>query len=180
MENGANIFISYAPDTKLLAEELTKALESHGFDPWVDFNGLHPGQQWREQLDRAVGDAQWLLILVGSASRATPWQEAEWGAALSRTWEDREKRLLPIVFGDSDPPPFLRNWVPLRVAPGTQSSTWTAQVMDVLRELRNDAVHTGPKNRAELRERLDEIKKAAEALRYGQTDAPPIQVDSSR
>jgi hypothetical protein len=73
MASGASVFISYASDTKPRAEELARALENQGLEPWVDFKDLHPGQQWREELERAIEEAQWFLILVGSASRATPW-----------------------------------------------------------------------------------------------------------
>lgn len=180
MASGASVFISYASDTKPLAEELTKALESQGIEPWVDFKDLHPGQRWREELERAVEEAHWLLILVGSESRATRWQEAEWSAALARTWVDREKQLLPIVFGKDDPPPFLRNWVALRVNPDTEASTWTRKVIDVLRNLRNETTHAGPKSREERQKRLEEIRKAVEALREGQSDAPPAAPDPSR
>ena len=180
MATGADVFISYASDTKLLAVELTKALESQGIEPWVDFKDLHPGQRWREQLERAVEDAQWVLILVGSDSRATPWQEYEWSAALARTWADREKRLLPIVFGQDDPPPFLRSWVALRVSPDTEASVWTGQVIDILRNLRNEAVHAPPKGRAERQKRLEEISEAVEALREREPNAPPASSDSSK
>jgi hypothetical protein len=46
--------------------------------------------------ERAIDAAQWFVILVGSKSRATPWQEAEWSAALARS-ADREKKVLPVV-----------------------------------------------------------------------------------
>src|SRR6266446_6666256 len=58
-----NVFISYASDTKPLAEELTRALESQGIEPWVDFKDLQPGQRWREELERAIDAAQWFVIL---------------------------------------------------------------------------------------------------------------------
>ena len=76
------------------------------------------------------------MILVGSKSRTTPWQEAGWSAALARSWADREKKLLPVVFGEGDPPPFLRNWVSLRIDPEREASTWTRNVLGALRNLR--------------------------------------------
>ena len=51
MATGTNVFISYASDTKPLAEELTRALESQGIEPWVDFKDLQPGQRRREELE---------------------------------------------------------------------------------------------------------------------------------
>ncbi|MCC6364902.1 MAG: toll/interleukin-1 receptor domain-containing protein [Bryobacterales bacterium] len=174
MASGTNVFISYASDAKPMAEELAEVLETQGMNPWVDFKDLHPGQRWKEELERAIDAAQWLVILVGTDSRATPWQEAEWSAALAHTWADHEKRLLPVVFGDSDPPPFLRNWVSLRINPQTESSTWTRHVLDTLRNFRNEAVHgVSARNREERLNRLDEVRKAAEELRKTQSAEPP-------
>jgi len=174
MATGTNVFISYASDTKPLAEELTRALESQGIEPWVDFKDLQPGQRWREELERAIDAAQWFVILVGAKSRATPWQEAEWSAALARSWADREKKVLPVVFGEGDAPPFLRNWVALRIDPEREASTWTRHVLGALWNLRNEAVHgINPQSREERHERLNDIRKAAEELRKGQPDEPP-------
>jgi TIR domain len=181
MANESSVFISYAADTKPLAEELTRALESQGIDAWVDFKDLRPGQRWKDELERAIGAAQWVLILLGPGNRATAWQEAEWSTALARTWADTEKRLLPVVFGHTEPPAFLRNWVSLRVDPAKEPSTWTRHVLDALRSVRNDAVHSvGVQNRRERQERLDEISKVAEELREGQPDESPIAIPKVR
>jgi hypothetical protein len=177
MAAGANVFISYASDTKPLAEELTRDLEKQGIRPWVDFKDLHPGQRLSEELHRAIDEAAWFVVLVGSTSRTTPWLEAEWSAALARTWESEDKRLLPVVFGDSQLPPFLRNWVALRVNPDTEASTWTRKVLDVLRSVRRaPAVHDAGKGRAEFQERLRELNHAAEALR----DDQPVRNSAER
>jgi len=177
MESGSSVFISYAADTKSRAQELTRALESQGIEAWVDFKDLRPGQRWRDELDRAIGSAVWLLILVGSGSRSTAWQEAEWSTALARSWSDNNKRLLPVVFGEAEPPPFLRDWVSLRVDPDKEPTTWTRHVLDALRSLRNEAAHDvlGQSRRARAK-RLDEISRAAEELRREAADASPIDV----
>ena len=174
MPTSTNVFISYASDTKPLAEELTKALESQGIEPWVDFKDLQPGQRWREELERAIDAAQTFVILVGSNSRGTPWQEAEWTAALASSWADREKKVLPVVFGEGEAPPFLRNWVSLRIDPEREASTWTRHVLGALSNLRSETPHgTNPQSREERHERLNDIRKAAEELRKGQPDEPP-------
>jgi hypothetical protein len=175
MANELSVFISHGTDTRPLAEELTRALESQGIEAWVDFKDLRPGQRWKDELERAIGDAQWFLILVGSGNRATAWQEAEWSTALARTWTDRDKRLLPIVFGQTEPPPFLRNWVSLRVDPTKEPSTWTRHVLDALRSARNEAIHgVDVQNRRERQRRLDEIRRVAEELRESPPDEPLI------
>ena len=55
MASGSSVFISYAADTKPLAEELTRALENQGIEAWVDFKNLRPGQRWKDELERALG-----------------------------------------------------------------------------------------------------------------------------
>jgi hypothetical protein len=180
MAIGANVFISYASDTKPLAEALTKELESQGIEPWVDFKDLHPGQRAREELERAIDKAVWFLVLVGSKSRTTPRLEAEWSAALARTWESQDKRLLPIVFGNGEPPAFLRNWVALRVNPDTEALTWTRKVLDVLRNVRTEAIHDASKGSKEFQRRLEELNDGVEALREGQPNPPSTERDVSK
>lgn len=172
MPSSADIFISYASDLQPMAEELTNALESQGLAPWSDFKDLRPGDNLQVEIEKALGEAKWVLILVGSDRRVSRRVEAEWSAALAAAWADPEKRLLPIVFGPEEPPPFLRNWVALQVSPGTETATWTRQVIDVLRNRRTDA-GAARQRREERRMRLEEIAHAVEALPEGPADAPP-------
>jgi TIR domain-containing protein len=125
---------------------------------------LHPEQRVSEELQRAADPAAWFVVLVGLKSRTTPWLEAEWSTALARTWESEDKRLLPIVFGDGQLPPFLRNWVALRVNPDTEASTWTRKVLDVLRSVRSaTSAHDAGKAVKNQRRHM-ELNHAAEAL----------------
>ncbi|MFN7926155.1 MAG: toll/interleukin-1 receptor domain-containing protein [Bryobacteraceae bacterium] len=176
MTNGPNVFISYASDTKPRAEELSRALESQGVGAWVNFKSLRPGQKWKEELEHAIKVAQWVVILLGSEDRAASWQDAEWRAALAGTWSDQEKRLLPVLFGDLEPPPFLRNWVPLRVKPDTEAATWTQNVLDVVRNPQiKSAYRVTARSLAERRKRMAEINRAAERMRKAELrDRPPV------
>jgi hypothetical protein len=159
------VFISYAHDTKPLAEELTQALLHRGIQTWVDFNNLKPGDECQLELDRAIKNAQSFLILVGPKSRGTPWQEAEWTALLTKAWADSEKRLLPVIVGSSEPPPFLRNWVSLRVDPSEEPQTWTHRVADALGSIHSPTARgLTAKSKREREKRLNEISEAVKAL----------------
>lgn len=176
MAGESSVFISYTNGTKPRAQELTRALESEGIESWVDFKDLRPGQRWKEELDRAIMAARFVVILVGADNRATAWQEAEWSTALARSWEDSDKRLLPVVFGETETPPFLRNWVPLRVASDQDPATWTHRVLDALQEGRGEvAKEVAGQNRRERQNRLDEIGRAARELRHDAPDELPIE-----
>jgi hypothetical protein len=161
MATESDVFISYAEDTKPLAEELTKALEKQRFQAWADFKDLQPGARWRDEIERSLDKASWLLILVSPRSRATGWQEAEWRAALTKVWSDSDKRLWPVVVGGTEPPPFLWSWVSLTIDPAKEPANWTRRVLDVLRWQPSEGMHDlRDENRA--RRRLDEIGRAAE------------------
>jgi len=176
MEN-ASVFISHGSDTEVLAEELARDLRGQGMEPWIDSERLHAGQPWREELEHALDKAGWVVILVRPDSPVTPWQQFEWSAVLARVWTDPEKRLLPVVFGKNDPPPFLRSWRAVVVdynEPGCQVSSWTRRVVDALRTSRGEAARDADlQSREERRQRLDEISRAAEELRQRQPGEPP-------
>ena len=143
-------------------------------EPWVDFKDLRPGQRFREELEIALDAAQWLVILVGPDSRPTPWQEEEWSAALAHTWADSGKKLLPVIFGENDPPPFLRSWVSLRIDPEAETSAWTRRVLDTLGNSQDPpSSGMGPRSRELRRNWLEEVQRAAEQLWERQPAEPP-------
>jgi len=160
-----NVFVSYASDTRPLAEELTRALNNEGIESWVDFKDLQPGQQSQVELDRAIDHAQCFLILVGPKSPSSRWLEEEWRKCLTNAWTDSGKRVLPVVVGSSDPPPFLRNWVSLKVDPTAEPLTWTKRVVDALESI-NSKVPKGldSKSRRQRDKRLLEMSAAIELL----------------
>lgn len=165
MTADSDVFISYAADTKPLAEQLTAALQKQGMHAWADFKDLRPGQRWQDELERALESAGWFVILVSPQSYATPWQESEWRAALTKVWSDPHKTIIPVVVGGGDAPPFLRNWVSLRIDPTAPPADWTREVLEALRSRRNESAHArSPQDRWEREKRLDEISRAAREL----------------
>jgi hypothetical protein len=176
MATDSDVFISYAADTKPLAEELARALQRQGMESWAAFKDLQPGQNILEELERAIATSRWLLFVIGPNSLASRWQEAEWRAALASSWEHSEKKMLPVVVGGAEPPPFLRNWVSLNVDPATEPVVWTHHVLDVLRSAGNRTAALSPKDQHERQLRMAEIGKAAEALRTLEPEEPPVSL----
>lgn len=171
MATESDIFISYATDTKPFAEQLAQALQQQGFHAWADFKDLRPGQVFRNELERALDNARSFLILVSPASRASAWQDAEWRAALVKVWSDSNKRMIPVVVGGAEPPPFLRNWVSLRVDPAAEPQNWTRHVVNALRLAPDSSVQAPSAENLRVRQRrLDEIGHMAEELRKNEPD----------
>lgn len=160
-----DVFISYASDTKPLAEQLAETLRDEGIDTWADFKDLKPGQLIRDEVEGALNRADSFVIIVGPHSTASRWAELEWQLALRKAWSDPGKRLIPVVVGENEPPPFLRDWVALRVNP-SDSSEWTSQVLQLLRAAPTRVQHGFSSVELETRhKRLGEIALAAEELR---------------
>lgn len=166
MARSNNVFISYAADTKPLAEELTLALQREGIHTWADFKDLKPGQRWKDEVEHALDDAQSVVILVSPDSRSTRWADVEWRLALTKAWSDSDKVLIPVVVGGSEAPPFLRDWVSLRIDPSAEPTRWTSDILNVLRSARNRVVHgSGIREQPERNQRLAEIARATEEVR---------------
>ena len=159
MASQPDVFISYAADTKPLAEELTRVLQREGIDAWADFKDLKPGRFWKDEIEQAVERAHSFVILLSPQSRASRWNESEWQAALTSVWSDSNKMILPVMVGGSEPPPFLRNWVSLNIAADAETAQWTSQVLQVLRSRRNKVDNPDQRER---QQRFDEMERAAE------------------
>ena len=165
MARFSDVFISYAADTKPLAEELTLALQREGINTWADFKDLKPGQLWKDEIEHALENARSVVILVSTDSQSTRWADLEWRLALTKAWSDSDKVLIPVVVGASEAPPFLRDWVSFRIDPNA-GPQWTADILKVLRSARNRVVHgTGRREQQERHARLDEIARATEEMR---------------
>jgi len=75
MARFSDVFISYAADTKPLAEELTLALQREGINTWADFKDLKPGQLWKDEIEHALENARSVVILVSPDSQSTRWAD---------------------------------------------------------------------------------------------------------
>ena len=50
MDSEKTIFISYANEDSEIAKKLYYDLKKEGFIPWIDFEDLKPGQNWKDAI----------------------------------------------------------------------------------------------------------------------------------
>ena len=175
----SNVFLSYAADTKPLAEEIARVLRNQGIQTWADFKDLHPDSLCRDEVEQALQRAQSFIILVGPSDRTTRWQQWEWRSALEQVWTDSAKSLIPIVVGEGELPPFLRRWAALRIDPEDRSFKWADHLVGVLRTSGNNTrLGLTAKDKQVLRDRLDEIALAAVELEKMETRKYSSEVDA--
>jgi hypothetical protein len=161
-------------DAKPWAAKLSESLESKGVSTWTDFKNIRPGQRWLEEIQRALDNARYFLIVVGPKNTIGEWQDREWQGALQRTWTDPNKRIIPILINDATPPSFLKNWVFVRMQPGKTESSSMDQIYDAIQGTgsgRQGAFtkQSGKPDKA-FQNRLEEIEDVAKQLRSNQEE----------
>ena len=52
----SQVFISYAHKDEKFAAMLKKQLSDAGFEPMIDSDFLHPGEDWQQEIDAAIHD----------------------------------------------------------------------------------------------------------------------------
>jgi hypothetical protein len=87
---------------------------------WSDFQNVSPGERLYDQLQLALDEAKFYLIVVGQRHIMRDGQDQEWQGALERTWTDPGQRIIPILVENAAAPAFLRNWAPFRIEAGTR------------------------------------------------------------
>lgn len=62
------IFISYAKEDFIYAERLYNYLEDNGFKPWIDKEGILPGQDWNFVIKKELREANYIILILSDIS----------------------------------------------------------------------------------------------------------------
>ena len=97
------VFISYSRKDFYFAESLAFHLAERGIESWLDANHLTPGGEWGEEIDRALDEAQTVILVATPASMRSAYVESEWKRALAQG-----DRLVVALFRSCKLPPELQ------------------------------------------------------------------------
>src|SRR5262245_40221241 len=106
------IFISHSNRDEVPLDRLVKELKDAGHTVWYDRGGLKPGDQWREEIRRALHDAQAAVILFAENALTSSWVIAETTILTWRRAVDRSFVVIPVLLTPVTPE-ALRKAVPL-------------------------------------------------------------------
>ncbi len=67
-ENPPQIFIAHANEDKPLVRKLYAKLVEAGYKPWFDEEDLLPGQNWREEIPKALKNSDLFIACLSSTS----------------------------------------------------------------------------------------------------------------
>ena len=96
---GKSVFISYRrAASSAFALLLKDRLSAEGFDVFLDMQSLEPGEEWLNQLEQTVINADVFICLVGPGTLDSPHvrQEIVWALASN-------VRVIPVLHGGSTP-----------------------------------------------------------------------------
>ena len=99
----SQIFLSYARDDVEAAKRLAEGISQAGHDVWWDRN-LHAGSRFTEEIDRALKEAEAVIVLWSETSVGSAWVQDE--AAEGRD----SGRLVPVTLGSAKPPLGFRQF----------------------------------------------------------------------
>ena len=62
------VFLCHASEDKAAVRKLRRKLQQSGIDPWMDENKLLPGQQWQDEITRALRTCDAVLVCISRGS----------------------------------------------------------------------------------------------------------------
>lgn len=112
------VFLCHARDDKLKTRELYRYLRKRGIQPWLDAEDLVGGQNWREEIPKAIKTSDAIIICLSKNSiNKEGYVQAEITFALEKALEIPPGRIfiIPALFEECEVPDSLEHfqWVEL-------------------------------------------------------------------
>ncbi len=99
-----SVFISYSRKDFYFAESLAFHLDREGIPTWLDANHLAPGGDWAAEIDRALDEAQTVVLVLTPDSMRSEYVRREWQRAVAHG-----DRLILALFRSCKLPPELQH-----------------------------------------------------------------------
>jgi hypothetical protein len=101
------VFLSYHKSDSSFAKELTKHLQKQGFTVWDRLAQILPGENWSNEVSKALKSSRAMIVLLSPDSVRSEWQQREIEYALGD--QNYAGRLFPIQVRpmDSDAIPWI-------------------------------------------------------------------------
>jgi hypothetical protein len=129
----AEIFVSYAREDKEFVQLLYRALQQRKRDTWIDWEGIRPTAEWRQEIFRAIEAADSIVLVISPHSAASTICMEELSHAFGNN-----KRIIPLLRDDVDAavlPEFVqqRQWIFFR-----ESDDFGSAIVSLLSALDTD------------------------------------------
>lgn len=119
------VFISYAKEDRNFALDYFAKLSEDGALPWLDEKKLLPGQRWEFEIDRALKEANVVMLLMSPRSvnkRGFVQREAQDAVEQLRYKKEDDIYILPLVVEPCEVPDFVSG--KLQYIDMTEPNSW--------------------------------------------------------
>ena len=129
-----DVFISYEHQDQAWVRTLAENLYRAGLEVFYDEWEIGPGDVLVHRLDEGIRTSRNGILVISPSSLSRPWVTEEYAAMLTRTVAGQQ-RLIPVLLGEAELPPFLaaRLWVDFRHADGPEYDRRVSQLVAALR-----------------------------------------------
>ena len=93
------VFISYSRKDLAFVEQLASDLEDAGLNVWYDLSDLEGGSRWSKEIEKAIRESQYVLVVLSPDSVASKWVEEEFLFA-----GELKKKIIPLFYRQCDIP----------------------------------------------------------------------------
>ncbi|MGA6220906.1 KGGVGR-motif variant AAA ATPase, partial [Streptomyces umbrinus] len=132
-----DVFVSYTFADREWAVALAENLHLLGLDVWLDQVEVVGGQRLLSRLMDGLARADAVVIVMSPHSAASGWANDESAAAVTTT-----ERVIPVLLGDVDLPPFITSRLFLDFRRVASVSEYTYLVQQLARAVRGRPVNT--------------------------------------
>lgn len=110
--SGLRVFLCHASQDKRAVRELYERLRIDGFLPWFDKEDLLPGQNWREEIAKAVRASHFVIVCLSRKFNSAGYRQKEVRLALEVADEQPEGKifLIPAKLEECEVPNGLSRW----------------------------------------------------------------------
>lgn len=95
----AQVFISYSRKDLSFVEQLVTDLKNAGLDVWYDISSLGGGSRWRVELETAIRNCQFVIVVLSPDSIASEWVEREFLFA-----SNLKRKIIPLMYRSCELP----------------------------------------------------------------------------
>ena len=168
MSNVKKVFVSSSSQDRELAKQLTQKLNAHGISTSSVAETLALGMDWQQEIEQAVKSADAVVVFIDPKHEPDRYQQFEWSTALEAEWENPDKRMIPLLMRNAEPPSFLLGKLALRVR--NPKKEWGKAIEELIHVLKDEQTEEGKflqvteaEDPEKRRERLQYIEEVAQA-----------------
>lgn len=160
------IFLSYSHADHVFATRLAEGLRGSGHEVWTDAERMAAGQPWRDAVDAALSQADSCVVLISRSTSAPEGNtSAEWSEIQDAVWRRPDLKVVPVVLGAAQLPPFLRPWRMVGPVSASEPQRAVEAVMDAIGAEDGRERSAAREIDEATRRRFDEIRSSLQQMR---------------